>query len=58
MMTPTITLFLLLLYNFNFTTVMNYNVNICVFWWSYVRGWLDLLRATTQRLKTTVLQAQ
>ena len=31
---PTIKLFLLLLQNCNFATVMNHNVNICVFCWS------------------------
>ena len=31
---PTKRLFLLLLHNCNFATVMNHNVNICVFWWS------------------------
>ena len=34
--TRTIKLFLLLLHNYTFAIVMNWNVNICVFWWSQV----------------------
>ena len=35
--TPTITLLILVLYNYNFPTVMNHNVNTCVFWWAWSR---------------------
>ena len=56
--TPTIKLFSFLLYNCDFATVMDCNINICVFWWSWVtpmKGLLGLQGGEIHRMRTTAL---